>query len=142
MSTMDLSLPETGAADRSQEIRRTLRQLDRRDWWLWGYAILVTFSLTAIVVVLSVSVLTKPDEPFFQFHLSQSVRALVGLVLLFNTYTIYQQFLLKRVRGQLAEQIEITAEQHIRAEELLKLAMLDPLTGLHNRRFAQERLVA
>ncbi len=30
----------------------------------------------------------------------------------------------------------------MRAKEFLKLAMLDPLTGLHNRRFAQERLVA
>ncbi len=139
---MDLSLPETGAVDRSQEIRRSLRRLERRDWWLWGYAVLVSVSLTAVVVVLSVSVLSRPDEPFFQFHIRQSVRGLVGLILLFNIYMIYQQFLLKRVRGQLAEQIEITAEQHIRAEEFLKVAMLDPLTGLHNRRFAEERLAA
>jgi diguanylate cyclase (GGDEF)-like protein len=139
---MDFPLPETGAVDRSQEIRRSLRRLERRDWWLWGYAVLVTLSLTAVVVVLSVSVLSRPDEPFFQFHLSQSVRGLVGLVLLFNAYTVYQQFLLKRIRGQLSEQIGIAADQQIRAEEFLKLAMRDPLTGLHNRRFAQERLAA
>ncbi len=140
MSTMDLPLPETGAEHRSQEIRRGLRQIERRSWWLWGNAVLVILSLTAAVVTLSVSVLTKPDEPFFQFHISQSVRGLVGVVLLFNVYTIYQQILLKRLRSQLTTQIEIAAEQHMRAEEFLKLAMLDPLTGLHNRRFAEERL--
>jgi diguanylate cyclase (GGDEF)-like protein len=142
MSTTDLPLPETGAEHRSQEIRRSLRRIERHDWWLWGYAFLVILSLTAAVVALSISVLTRPDEPFFQFHIGQSVRGLVGVVLLFNVYTIYQQTQLKGLRRQLAEQIEIAAKQHLRAEEFLKLAMLDPLTDLHNRRFAEERLAA
>ena len=142
MSTTDLSLPERGAEDRSQEIRQSLRRIEQRDWWLWGYAVLVIFSLTTAVVALSVSVLTKPAEPFYQFHISQSVRGLVGIVLLFNIYSIYQQIQLKRLRAQLKRQIEFAAEQYTRAEEFLKLAMLDPLTGLHNRRFAEERLTA
>ncbi len=142
MVTTELPVSESGANLRTQEIRGSLRRIERRDWWLWGYAILVILSLTAAVVALSVSVLTKPDEPFFQFQISQSVRGLVGVVLLFNLYTIYQQIHVKRLRGQLTEQIEIAAEQHMRAEEFLKLAMLDPLTDLHNRRFAQERLAA
>jgi len=142
MSTTDLSLPERGAEDRSQEIRQSLRRIEQRDWWLWGYAVLVIFSLTTAVVALSVSVLTKPAEPFYQFHISQSVRGLVGIVLLFNIYSIHQQIQLKRLRAQLTRQIEFAAEQYTRAEEFLKLAMLDPLTGLHNRRFAEERLAA
>jgi diguanylate cyclase (GGDEF)-like protein len=142
VNTMELALPEMGAQHRSQEIRRSLRRIERRDWWLWGNAVLVMFSLTAAVVALSLSVLTKADEPFFEFHVSQSVRGLVGVVLLFNVYTAYQQIQLKRLRSQLAEQIGVAAEQHVRAEEFLKLAMLDPLTGLHNRRFAEERLAA
>jgi len=143
VTTAELALPETGATSSSrEEIRRSLRRIERRDWWLWWYAVIVILSLTAAIVALSVSVLTKPDEPFFQFHISQSVRGLVGIVLLFNVYTIYQQIQLKRLRSQLNEQIEIAAEQHMRAEEFLKLAMLDPLTDLHNRRFAQERLAA
>ena len=36
----------------------------------------------------------------------------------------------------------ISTEQHVLAEAYLKLAMQDPLTGLHNRRYAQDRLVA
>ena len=135
-------MPEVSAENRTEEIRRSLRRLERRDWSLWWSAVLVILSLTAAVVSLSLSVLTKPDEPFFQFHINQSVRALVGLVLLFNVYTIYQQVRLKQLRSHLAGQIAIAAEQHARAQEFLKLAMLDPLTGLHNRRLAQERLTA
>jgi diguanylate cyclase (GGDEF)-like protein len=142
MSTTELPLPNVSAGNRTQEIRRSLRRLERRDWSLWWSAVLVMLSLTAAVVSLSLSVSTRPDEPFFQFHIGQSVRGLVGLVLLFNVYTIYQQVRLKQLRFHLAEQIEIATEQHTRAEEFLKLAMLDPLTGLHNRRFAQERLTA
>lgn len=140
MIRTEAAIPEPGAEDRSREIRRSLKQIDRRDWWLWGHAVLVILSLTAAVVILSMSVVTKPEEPFFEFHISQSVRGLVGVVLLFNIYAIYQQIQLKRLRTELAQQIEIAAQQHMRAEEFLKLAMLDPLTELHNRRFAQERL--
>src|SRR5713226_3158928 len=142
MSTTELPLHNVSAENRTQEIRRSLRRLERRDWSLWWSAVLVVLSLTAAVVSLSMSVLVQPDEPFLKFHISQSVHGLVGLVLLFNVYTIYQQVQLKRVRSHLAEQIEIAAEQQARAQEFLKLAMLDPLTGLHNRRFAQERLAA
>jgi diguanylate cyclase (GGDEF) domain len=92
------------------------------------------------VASLSVSVLTDPNEPFFQFHISQAVRGLTGMVLIFTTYTVFQEYRLKRVRSELARQITISAEQQARAEAYLKLAMLDPLTGLHNRRFGEERL--
>ncbi len=142
MSTTELPLPNVSAENRTQEIRRGLRRLERRDWSLWGSAVLVMLSLTAAVVSLSLSVSPKPDEPFFQFHIAQSVRALVGLVLLFNVYTIYQQVRIKQLRSHLADQIKIAAEQHALAQDFLKLAMLDPLTGLHNRRFGQERLTA
>lgn len=135
MGTTELLFSKPEANYRTQEIRSSLRRIERRDWWLWGYASLVMLSLTAAVVSLSLSVLTKPDEPFFQFHISQSVHGLVAVVLLFNVYTIYQEIRLKRLRGQLAEQMEVAAEHH-------KLAMLDPLTDLHNRRFGEERLTA
>src|SRR5712692_207944 len=116
MSTMELSLPEVSAENRTGEIRRSLRRLERRDWSLWWSAVLVILSLTAAVVSLSLSVLTKPDEPFFQFHINQSVRALAGLVLLFNVYTIYQQVRLKQLRSHLAGQIAIAAQERLTAE--------------------------
>jgi diguanylate cyclase (GGDEF)-like protein/predicted Zn finger-like uncharacterized protein len=60
---------------------------------------------------------------------------LIALVFLFNFYTIYQQILIKRLRRQLAEK-----QGH--SDLLRNLAMIDPLTGLYNRRFAEQRLAA
>ena len=141
MSTNPIAISDTGVAEqRTQEIRRDLRKLGRNDWSLWVLGLVVILSLTAAVASLSLSIISEPNEPFYEFHISQSVRGLVGLVLLFSVYTLYQQVQLRRTRGRLADQIEIAAQQEIRAEELLKLAMLDPLTGLHNRRYAQEWL--
>ena len=142
MSTNQIALPEKGAEQRTQEIQRDLRRLGRHDWSLWALAVVLILSLTAAVASLSLSIISEPNEPFYAFHISQSVRGLVGLVLVFSVYTLYQQVQLRQTRGRLAEQIEIAAQQQIRAEEFLKLAMLDPLTDLHNRRYAQERLAA
>jgi len=102
----------------------------------------VMLLLTVAVVSMSLPALMADPYSFFQFHLEQAVRGLVGLVLLFNVYTIYQQVLIKRLRSQLASQIEMLASLRLRANEYHKLAMVDPLTGLYNRRFAELRLTA
>jgi diguanylate cyclase (GGDEF)-like protein len=140
MSTQQITLPEEGAEQRTQEIRRGLQILAQHDWSLWWTAVVVILSLTAAVASFSIWITSEPKDPFYEFHISQSVRGLLGLVLLFSVYTLYQQLQLKRVRGQLAVQIDVAGEEQKRAEEFLKLAILDPLTGLHNRRFAEERL--
>lgn len=125
-----------------QRVRASLARLERRDWWLWWAAVLVMMLLTMAVATMSLPALISDPNSFFQFHLEQAVRGLVGLVLLFNLYTIYQQVLIKRLRGQLASQIELMAGLRLRANEYHKLAMVDPLTGLYNRRFAELRLTA
>src|SRR5580704_17086366 len=142
MNTQEITLPEKGVEQRTQEIRRGLQILAQHDWSLWGTAVVVILSLTAAVGSFSIWITSEPKDPFYEFHVSQSVRGLLGLVLLFSVYTLYQQLQLKRIRGQLAEQIDVAGQEQKRAEEFLKLAILDPLTGLHNRRFAEERLAA
>ncbi len=96
--------------------------------------------LTLAVVSFSVPTLFRDQNPFFQFNLEQAVRGLVGVVLLFNTYALYQNWALKRLQRQLAQQIENAARLETRAELLQRLAMHDPLTGLSNRRVAEDRL--
>ncbi len=140
MSTQQIALPEKEAEQRTQDIRRGLQILAQHDWSLWGTAVVVILSLTAAVGSFSIWISSQPKDPFYEFHISQSVRGLLGLVLLFSVYTLYQQLQLKRIRGQLAEQVDVAGQEQKRAEEFLKLAILDPLTGLHNRRFAEERL--
>jgi diguanylate cyclase (GGDEF)-like protein len=105
-------------------------------------AVIVMLLLTFTVFSLSFPELTKINEPFFQFNLDRSVRALIALVLLFNAYTIYQQVAVKRLRRQFSQQLEEMRVLQVRAEVLHRLAIVDPLTGLYNRRFAEERLAS
>lgn len=128
--------------ERLEEVREQLRQLEHRDWWLWGFASIVMLLLTIAVASLSFPNLLKVQDPLFRFSLSQSVRGLIGLVLLFNTYTVYQQVMIKRLRKQFSAQVEAMGQLRARAAEFQKLATTDPLTALANRRSAEQRLLA
>jgi len=121
-------------------IKKSLRQLNRKDAWYWWNAILVITLLTGTIVVLSLSKLFQENDPSYNQQLSIAVRGLLGLVLIFNVYTLYQQHLLKVLRDYLAGQIEITTEHHVRAKAYYELAVLDSLTGLYNRRYCDDRL--
>jgi diguanylate cyclase (GGDEF)-like protein len=140
MNTEVVTSPETGAEQRTLEIRRGLQKLGRHDWSLWATAVVVILSLTAAIGSLATWITAIPNDPFYELHISESVRGLLGLVLLFSVYTLYQQLQLRRVRVQLIEQIEFAGQEQKRAEEFRKLSIVDPLTGLHNRRFGEERL--
>ncbi len=142
MTTLPQTLPEDTPESRLQGIQASLHKLERRDWWLWVLAVVVMLVLTVAVVSLSFPGLLKIEDPFFLFSLNQAVRGLVGLVLLFNSYTIYQQGMIKRLRRQLSGQVEAMINLRTRAEEFHKQATIDPLTGLYNRRFAELRLAA
>jgi diguanylate cyclase (GGDEF)-like protein len=127
---------------RTDEIHQSLQRLDRKDSWRWWNAILVIMLLTGAIIVLSLPTLIKEDDPSFQLQLTLAVRGLLGLVMIFNLYSLYQQHLLRQLRNSLAAQIESATEQKVRAETFYELAILDPLTGLYNRRFGEERLNA
>ena len=142
MNTANSPLPEVPQETRLEEIQAQLKKLERRDWWLWAVAIIVMLLLTLAVVSLSFPGLMKTEDPIFQFSLNEAVRGLVGLVLLFNTYSIYQQVQIKRLRRQFSEQLQVMSRLKVRAEEFHRLATVDPLTGLYNRRFAETRLAA
>lgn len=132
----DLQLREMEAA------QRDLKRLERRDWWMWWAAVMVMLLLTFLVVMVALPSILRETNQTFQLNLNVAVHALVGLVLLFNLYTIYQQWLIKRLRRQTAQHLEMLSSLKIRAEEFHRLATRDPLTGLSNRRLGHERLEA
>ncbi len=125
--------PSVEASD--QELTQQLRQIERRDWWAWGYSILVMLLLTFAVISFSLPALHEGLKTFFNIKVGDAVFGLIILVIVFNMYTIYQQILIKRLRRQLAEK-----QGH--SEILRNLAMVDSLTGLYNRRFAVQRLAS
>ena len=122
---------ETSAKELAEERRR----IDKRDWWVRGYSIFVILLLTFAVISLALPALLTGAETFFRIKLTEAVFGLITLIVLFNIYTIYQEILIKRLRRQLLERAD---HSHI----LRNLAMVDPLTGLYNRRFAEQRLNA
>jgi two-component system cell cycle sensor histidine kinase/response regulator CckA len=81
--------------------------MERREWWLWGMAFTVT-----LLVTLGLSSFVLPakhlqEDLFSFFLLRQAVRGLVGLVLLFDVYTIYQQLQIHRIRRELFQREEL-----------------------------------
>jgi PAS domain S-box-containing protein len=85
---------------------RPLQHAETREWWLWGFAITVTLVLTVGIVSL-----TFPGNQLLRnadwFDLKEWVRGLACLVLLFDTYTIYQQLQLQRIRRELTERNQL-----------------------------------
>ncbi len=142
MSSLSPNLYEEAEENRLREIQAKLRKLERRDWWLWTLAMVVMLLLTLAVASLTFPGLLKFEDPIFQYGLDQAVRGLVGLVLLFNTYVIYQQVMIKRLRRQFSQQLDAMSRLQSRAEEFHKQATIDPLTGLCNRRVGEQRLAA
>jgi diguanylate cyclase (GGDEF)-like protein len=130
---------ETGGV-RPEEIRKHLRHLDRKQWWLWSTTVAVLLLLTLAVASFAFPAMLNTEQSTYSFFLNQSVRALVGIVLLFSVYLVYQQSMIYRLRNQLADQIESLAKVESLASEVYKLAALDQLTGLYNRRSGEQRL--
>lgn len=128
------TLPTTVEAS-DHVLTHELRQIENRDWWAWAYSVLVMLLLTFAVISFSLPALHQGLKTFFNIKVSDAVFGLIVLIVVFNVYTIYQQVLIKRLRRQLAE-------KHGHSEILRNLAMVDPLTGLYNRRFAMQRLAS
>jgi diguanylate cyclase (GGDEF)-like protein len=127
---------------RLREMQAKLQKLERRDWWLWSMAVVVMLLLTFAVFTMTFPGVIKVDDPFFETSLNRAVRGLIGLVLIFNSYTIYQQVSVKRLRRDYSRRIEEMRVLQARAEEFERLAMVDALTGLPNRRAAEARLAS
>jgi diguanylate cyclase (GGDEF)-like protein len=127
-------------AERARHIQSTIRHVGRRQLWLWSSAVMVTLLLTVGIASFAFPGLLRQESVTYAIDLNQALRGLVGLVLLFNIYTVYQQLQIKRLQDSLAEQVCAMAKVEARTEEVFKLAILDSLTGLYNRRCGEQRL--
>ena len=83
-----------------------IRQVEGREWWLWGSAVAVTLVLTFGILSLTLPGLHSSDDTY-SLNLKEWVRGLAALVLLFDIYTIYQRQQLQRTRRQLAEREQL-----------------------------------
>jgi diguanylate cyclase (GGDEF)-like protein/PAS domain S-box-containing protein len=82
-------------------------QIEGREWWLWGLAVLVTLVLTFGIVSLTFFQLHPQNEGSYWRDLKEWVRGLACVVLLFDIYTLYQHLQLQRIRRELAERDQL-----------------------------------
>ena len=96
---MDL---ESQIANSTRAVAR-LRQVESREWWLWGLAVAVTLVLTFGILSLTFPGFHLPADRVYSLSLKEWVRGLAALVLMFDIYTVYQHLQLQRMRRRLAE---------------------------------------
>ncbi len=87
--------------------QESLRRIERREWWLWTAAVIVTLLLTLGLASFLLPSPNSREDNFTLFFLPQAVRGLVGLVLLFDLYTVFQQVQIHRMRRELVEREEL-----------------------------------
>jgi diguanylate cyclase (GGDEF)-like protein len=128
---------EGSDAFRAQQGQPSLRQLARREWWLWFSAFFVA-TLSAVAFVLSsVPSLFRHREHFYQPTSDQTRWAILCLLLLFNGWMLYRQWSFRRQRKHLSAHDAGTDGQ---SGQISDPSGIDPVTGLHTRAFIEQQL--
>jgi diguanylate cyclase (GGDEF)-like protein len=110
-----------------EEHESRLVKLQRREWSLWGTALLIMLCLTAGLATLSFTAAMSNT------NVLESIAGLTIIILLFGCYSTYEKFLINRLRLEVAQ-------NHLSSVTWREVALIDPLTGLFNRRYAERRL--
>ena len=97
---------EPGIAE-TKAIRKNFQRIERREWWLWAAAIVITLLLTIALASFLLPNSAVHEDSHSLNVVPQAVRGLVGLVFLFDLYTIYQHLLIHRIRRELVEREEL-----------------------------------
>jgi diguanylate cyclase (GGDEF)-like protein len=120
---------------RFEEYIDHLRALQRREWWTWGITMFVLILMTGAVASLSLPSMLVERISLFDSPIFQSVAGLMMLIILLGGYLTYEKTLINRLRIELAE-----GQSH--SAIWRDLALVDSLTGLFNRRFAERQMKA
>jgi len=107
METAGFEGAEIASIDRGVNLRDRMTVVERRDWWLWLCAVLITLLLTGAIVSFGLPALHIHRPDLNSAPLNDTILGLVGMVLLFDIYTVYQHFQIQAVRRQLMEREEL-----------------------------------
>jgi two-component system cell cycle sensor histidine kinase/response regulator CckA len=88
-------------------LRANFRKIERREWWLWVAAAIITLLLTTALASFLLPSASSQQDFHALYVIPQAIRGLVGLVFLFDLYTIYQHLQIHRIRRQLLEREEL-----------------------------------
>lgn len=120
---------------RAQRAESGLRQLARREWWLWLSTCFVALFSAAAFVLSSFPSLFRHREHFYEPTSDQARWATLCLLLLFNGWMLYRQWSFRRARKQLS-----ASNSAADSGQLSDSSATDSVTGLHTRAFIEQQL--
>ncbi len=83
------------------------RSIERREWWLWGFATVVTLVLTIGIVTFILPGVASGRDAVQSDELRDWAKGLTALVVIFDLYTIYQRLQLSGLRRVLSERQQL-----------------------------------
>jgi two-component system, cell cycle sensor histidine kinase and response regulator CckA len=107
MSTSPRAKSSDSGLDAGTSLRDRMRIIEHRDWWLWICAVFITLVLTGGIVSFGFPGIHLRHPELNLTPLNDTILGLVGLVLMFDMYTVYQHFQIQGVRKQLVEREEL-----------------------------------
>jgi hypothetical protein len=130
------SLDRSGRHD-AHPMESRLQRLERREWWLWLSALVVTILSGRVFLLSSFPSLFLHSDRFFEIGSDQARWAILGLLLLFNICLVYRQWSFRRLRAQLTE---LAGDPQSNLEVVYDPSRMDPITGLHTRASVEQLL--
>lgn len=121
-----------------EERQARLKQTERRQFWLWVAECNVAALSIVAFVLLSFPAFREQLDPVYRVEPSHALPALLALLLLFNSHSVYRQWLLRQEHRALTGPAAESAPKSAVAEGLP--AAVDEVSGLVNRRAAEEWL--
>ena len=135
MSESNLDFVPPSLDPGQQVLAQEFSRIQKQDSWGSRYSIFVSFLLVAAIATLATMAFQHGTSSLLKVRLTEAIFALIALIVLFNVYTLRQELLIKQLRAQLTD-------KQAQFYNLRSLSMIDPLTDLYNRRFAEQRLAA
>jgi diguanylate cyclase (GGDEF)-like protein len=99
-------------------------------------AVQIAAAVVAIAAPLILGGVAEKDH----LNIAAIIYASLFLMLALQIRDLFRHGRTSLVRDRLSKQLKAAVVQRIRANKLYDLSILDPLTGLHNRRFGEQRL--
>jgi PAS domain S-box-containing protein len=91
----------------SDPIRLGIHKIEKREWWLWACVVIVTLLLAFGIASFVLPMAASSFRGFEELQMNRAVRGLIGLILLFDFYAIYQQYQIRSIRRRLIEQDDL-----------------------------------
>ena len=128
---------EGSGAFRALQIETDLRQIGRKEWWLWFSAAVVTLLATSALLLSFVPSFFRHSSHFYEIRPEQAQWGTAGLVLVFNFWLVYRQWSFRRRRKQLTDQSPFPEKG---AGEFTDPSGFDAVTGLYTRTSIEQQL--